>query len=97
MAGLSTTALPVLNSASLGGYYDGIISTLGLQGQQSNQMVQNFGNLVTQLTNQQQSVSGVSLDQEATNMIRYQPAYGAAADFINTLNTVLNTLIQQVG
>ncbi len=97
MAGLSTTALPVLNSASLGGYYDGIISTLGLQGQQSNQMVQNFGNLVTQLTNQQQSVSGVSLDQEATNMIRYQQAYGAAADFINTLNTVLNTLIQQVG
>ncbi len=97
MADLATTTVPALGNSSVGDYYNATISGLGIQAQTANQMVTNGQALVTQMTNQRQAVSGVSLDQEATNLVTYQQAYGAAADFINTVNTLLNTLIQTVG
>jgi len=39
------------------------------------------------------SITGVSLDEETTNMIRYQMAYQAAAKVISTVETLSNTLI----
>ncbi len=48
---------------------------------------------LTQLTTQQSSESGVSLDEETTNLLRYQQAYTAAAKVISTLNELYSTLI----
>lgn len=45
----------------------------------------------------QQSVSGVNLDEEAANMIRYQQAYAATAKVIATSNTLFQALLQAVG
>ncbi len=41
-----------------------------------------------QLNNQRSSISGVSIDEESTNLIRYQQAYQAAARVITTINTL---------
>jgi len=38
-------------------------------------------------------VSGVSLDEEAANMMRYQQAYAASAEVISTINSMLQTVI----
>jgi len=54
----------------------------------------NASNLsVQQLTDQRSSVSGVSLDEETTNMIRYQRAYEAGARVVTTVNSMLQTLM----
>ena len=45
---------------------------------------------ITQLTNQQSSVSGVNLDEETTNLIRYQTAYEAAARVVSTIQALNN-------
>jgi flagellar hook-associated protein 1 FlgK len=42
----------------------------------------------------QQSVSGVNLDEEAANLIRYQQAYAAMTKVISTSNEMFNTLLQ---
>ena len=42
---------------------------------------------------QRQSVSGVNLDEEASNLLRYQQAYQASAQVIRTANEVFNMLI----
>ena len=42
--------------------------------------------LVTSLNNSRQSVSGVSLDQEMTNMVQEQSAYEAAAKLVNVID-----------
>jgi flagellar hook-associated protein 1 FlgK len=42
---------------------------------------------------QRQSVSGVNLDEEAANLLRYQQAYQASAQVIRTANEVFNMLI----
>lgn len=49
-----------------------------------------------QLTDQQSSVSGVSIDEETTNLIRYQTAYEAAARIVSTIQA-LNTVTLDMG
>lgn len=44
----------------------------------------------------QQSVSGVNLDEEAANLVRYQQAYAAAAQVIATANELFDTLLTAV-
>jgi flagellar hook-associated protein 1 FlgK len=54
------------------------------------------GQSLLQLTNQQSAVSGVNIDEETTNLIRFQTAYEAAARIISTiqqLNTVTLNMI----
>jgi len=50
--------------------------------------------ILQQLQEQRGSVSGVSLDEEATNMVRYQQAFEAAARVVTTISDMLNTVIQ---
>lgn len=54
------------------------------------------GNVVTQLSNQQQSVSGVNLDEEYGNLTRYQQYYMANAQVLQTANTIFDALIGAV-
>jgi flagellar hook-associated protein 1 FlgK len=44
-----------------------------------------------------QSVSGVSIDEELANMLKYQHGYSAAARFITTVNDMFDTLINRMG
>jgi flagellar hook-associated protein 1 FlgK len=53
--------------------------------------------LQTQLQDQQQSVSGVSIDQEMVNIIQYQQIYEAAAKVVTTASTLMGTAISMVG
>lgn len=55
-----------------------------------------IGQSLLQLTNQQSSVSGVNLDEETTNLIRFQTAYEAAARIISTMQA-LGTVTLDMG
>jgi len=51
------------------------------------------GNLLTGLVQAQQSESGVNLDEEATNLLRYQQAYQAAGKVMQIASQLFNTLL----
>jgi flagellar hook-associated protein 1 FlgK len=53
--------------------------------------------VVDQVARLRDQVSGVSLDEEAANMLRFQRAYEANARFFSTVNDVLDTLMNVVG
>ena len=53
--------------------------------------------LVDLLARRRQSLSGVSLDEEATNLLRYQRAYEAAARVLSTYDEILDKLINGTG
>jgi flagellar hook-associated protein 1 FlgK len=57
----------------------------------SNQTTQD--QVTSQLQTQQQSVEGVSIDEEMTNLISFQQAYSASARFITTISGLYNTLL----
>ena len=67
----------------------------GVQAAQSAQATQSA--VLTAVSNQRQSVSGVSLDEEMTNLIQYQQAYQASARVMNAINSTLSTLMSAVG
>ncbi len=77
--------------------YEGILGVLGVESQKAQRLMNNQTMLVDQLDMRRQSVSGVSLDEEMTDMIRYQHAYNAAARLITTMDEVLDVLINRTG
>ncbi|RDU35912.1 flagellar hook-associated protein FlgK [Neobacillus piezotolerans] len=79
--------------ASVGDYYKTIIGDLGTDIQAANNRSANANAMVQQTENQRQSISGVSIDEELTNMVRYQQAYNAAARYVSAVNDMLNVLI----
>lgn len=83
-------------TGSLSNYWTAVIGQLGLQSQQANNNVNVQTSLVQQISNQQQSVSGVSMDEEMTNLISYQQAYNASAEIISAINAMLAQLMQNV-
>lgn len=89
---------PVLNAgtATYSNYYASIISRLGVDAQKATTMVENQSVLVGHLRNRQESVAGVSLDEEMANMIKYQHGYNAAARVITTLDQMLDTIINRM-
>ena len=49
--------------------------------------------VLQQLNDQRAAISGVSLDEEAANMVRYQNAYTASAQVITAINDMMNATI----
>lgn len=85
------------SSQSLTDWYNQLVTKLGSDSQQAQQMTTNQQALVNQLTTSRQSTSGVSLDEEATNMVKYQRAYEASARVMSAMDQMLQTLIQSMG
>ena len=50
--------------------------------------------VLQQLNDQRASISGVSLDQEAANLVQYQNAYTASAQVITAINNMMYAVIQ---
>jgi flagellar hook-associated protein 1 FlgK len=78
-------------------FYAALVGKIGTASAQSGEMSKNQQLVVDQLTTRVQEVSGVSLDEEATDMIRFQHAYQAAARVITAMDEMLNTLINGTG
>ncbi|MDD2432479.1 MAG: flagellar hook-associated protein FlgK [Clostridia bacterium] len=89
--------LTIDDVASFDDFYRSTIGQLGIQGQEAFQMVENRISLVEQLINRRESVSGVSLDEEMTNMIRFQHAYTASARVINAMDEMLDVIVNRLG
>lgn len=74
-----------------------LVATLGIDAQQAKTFADSQKTIVQQVDNRRMSVSGVQLNEELTNMIRFQQAYRASAKMINTINQVYDTLINKLG
>ncbi len=87
----------LIGTATIDDYYRGMIAELGVQAQEAGRMTDNQELLVSQLENRRQQVSGVSLDEEMTNMIKFQHAYNAAARVVTAMDEMLETIVNRLG
>ncbi|MBA2874621.1 flagellar hook-associated protein FlgK [Thermaerobacillus caldiproteolyticus] len=78
-------------------FYEGLIGKIGVDGQQAERMKSNAETLVTSVERNRQSVSSVSLDEEMTNLIKFQHAYNAAARNITVIDEMLDRIINGMG
>ena len=74
-------------------YYDALVFQIGNDVSQANAEQTSVSLVQQQLQNQQGSISGVSLDEEAANLIRFQSAYQASAHVVTVIDTLLATVI----
>jgi len=88
---------PSLSRGSLDEYFRSIISKIGVETQEAKRQADNQTVLVIQVDERRQAVSGVSLDEEMTDMIRFQHAYNAAARALTTVDELLDKLINGTG
>jgi flagellar hook-associated protein 1 FlgK len=70
-----------------------MIGRIGLQASHAQANRDASATLVAHLRDRRDQVSGVSLDEEASNMIRYQRAYQAAARMITVIDQMIETLL----
>jgi flagellar hook-associated protein 1 FlgK len=77
--------------------YSAFVAQVGNSVQAANSTQATQQAVLTAVSNQRQSVSGVSLDEEMTNLIQFQQAYQASARVMNAINSTLDTLINSVG
>ncbi len=87
--------------ASLGGqsltqFYRALVGRLGNDAQVSRNRAETQQLTVEHLQNLRESVSGVSLDEEAANLVRFQRSYQAAAKMVSTFDSLLQDLLQFV-
>jgi flagellar hook-associated protein 1 FlgK len=74
-------------------YYSGLIFQIGTDVSQAQSEQTAIGLVQQQLQDQRGAISGVSLDEESVNLIRYQSAYQASANVVNVINTLLTATL----
>lgn len=78
-------------------YFGAIVGQIGIQSQEATRQLKNQDAMNAQIDNSRQSVSGVSLDEEMSNLIKFQHAYSAAARFMTTIDETLDKIINGMG
>jgi flagellar hook-associated protein 1 len=77
--------------------YSGLVERLGSDVKTAQDEQANLQTTVTAIDGQRQSVSGVSLDEEMTNLIAFQRGYQASARTLTAMDSMLETLIEHTG
>ncbi|MBT7608939.1 MAG: flagellar hook-associated protein FlgK [Bacteriovoracaceae bacterium] len=80
-------------TATLEEYYLQTVGRVGLETNKANLDSEQFSGILTQLQSLKERVSGVSIDEETANMVRYQHAYEASAKVMQTADEMFKTVL----
>ncbi len=96
IADLAQAGVDGPGSRSVTDTYRSLLTDVASKRSSYSMMVDNQSNVVATLQSRMNSVSGVSLDEEGANMVKYQNSYNAAAKVITTVQAVFETLLNMV-
>lgn len=93
MAQLADQTNAGLNGETFSEYYGQVVTTLGQALNGTNTQLANQEIVESMLQRQRDSVSGVSLDEEMTDLIKFQRGFEASAKLITTIDEMLETVL----
>jgi flagellar hook-associated protein 1 FlgK len=93
----TANGIPILTNGTFDEFFNAVVGQLGVQAQEADRQSQNQQALVDQVDSRRQSVSGVSLDEEMANMLKFQQAYNASARILTTFDDMLDRVINNTG
>lgn len=98
LANVKDTKLPLgVTETGIQSFYQSIIGDMGVKANQANKMMASSETLLSTVQYNKDSVSSVSLDEEMTNMIKFQHAYNASARQITLMDEILDKIINGMG
>jgi flagellar hook-associated protein 1 FlgK len=78
-------------------YFANAVGNIALMGEAAETALKTEKEIMRSLHDMRQSISGVNINEELADMLRFQHGYNAAARFITTVNSMLDTLINRMG
>ncbi len=96
IANLETLSLDSLQGQTLKTRYEGMVSDIATQSSTASASAEASAVVVETLQAQREAVSGVSLDEEAINLMRYQRAFQGAARVITVVDELMQTMLGMV-
>jgi flagellar hook-associated protein 1 FlgK len=97
IASIRNTQVMVGRLGTFDDYFADAVGRVATLGAESRDELETQNLIMKQLKDMRESISGVNVDEELSNMIKYQHGYAAAARFITTVNSLLDTLINRMG
>lgn len=92
-----TTKSGEKEDATIQSKYASIVTEVGIIKEHSDHMIVNQKTLLNQLTRRREAASGVSLNEEVSDLVQFQSAFNANAKVIATIAEMLDTLIHRTG
>ncbi len=85
----------VLNdgTATMDDHYNSLVGKIGIEAQRANSAAEAQGDIMGQLKNLRESISGVSIDEEMTKMIEFQKSFDASARLVRTADEMMDTVL----
>lgn len=87
---------PLINGQNVTDYYSGLVNTIGNDVAGANTQQQSVSGVLSQLQNQLSSESGVSINQEAANLVQFQNAYQASAQVVTIVQQLFQSTLNMV-
>jgi len=97
IASIRNTNVMVGKSRTFDDYFADSVTNVGLKGEQAANMLASQNAIMNDLTALRDSISGVNIDEELADIIKFQHGYNAAARFISVQDELLDTLINRLG
>lgn len=97
IANLAQTPLAALGDKTVDEFYASLVTVLGADVRGAQGLADSSERLVSHIEAMRQSVQGVNLDEEMTNLVASQRAYEAAARVITAIDEMLEVLINRTG
>ena len=88
--------LTMNDTSTFSTYYSSLVAQVGQDVAYVNRSFDHHTNLMSQLTNRKEGISGVSIDEEMMNLIRYQTGYNASARLFGAAQELADTLLNLV-
>ncbi len=97
IASLRNTAVMVGGAVTFDAYFQDAVARAGLRGEQAARANEDQSLIMKDLRDLRESISGVNIDEELSQMIKFQHGYAAAARFVANVNEMLDTIINRLG
>jgi len=96
LAGFADRAFMEGGNATIQETYSGLVGRVGTQTLRANANVEAQKTLLRQAEAAREELSGVNLEEEAANLLRYQQAFQASAQVVTVANTMFQTILDAV-
>ena len=85
------------STTTLDGFYQQMVAKVGVDTDQANRLTQVQKGVLEAAETRRTATSGVNLDEEMSDMVRFQKSYNAAARMVTTVDEMLDTIISRMG
>ncbi|MBQ6780398.1 MAG: flagellar hook-associated protein FlgK [Treponema sp.] len=97
IAAIRNTQVMIGKDRTFDDYFANSVTNVGLKGEQAETNLLSQNKIMGDLRDLRDSISGVNIDEELADIIKFQHGYNAAAKFITVIDGMLDTIINRLG